>query len=123
MVQEQAFSGLDYGNPYHHLKGVWAALCFPNHFGHVTRNSSVEVVSVLTWWEGVTMVRPQWRLGRAKEQILSGVLPYIPNRYPTTRDTQLPTKKKKESIGAAWDIFLILTRSGSDLSIPNHVLL
>jgi hypothetical protein len=22
MVQEQAFSGLDYGNPYHHLKGV-----------------------------------------------------------------------------------------------------
>jgi hypothetical protein len=32
-------------------------------------------------------------------------------------------QKEKESIRAAWDKFLILTRSGPDLSIPNHVLL
>jgi hypothetical protein len=32
-------------------------------------------------------------------------------------------QKEKESIGAAWDRFSILTRSGPDLSIPNHVLL
>jgi hypothetical protein len=32
-------------------------------------------------------------------------------------------QKEKESIGAAWDRFSILTRSSPDLSIPNHVLL
>jgi hypothetical protein len=32
-------------------------------------------------------------------------------------------QKEKESISAAWDKFLILMRSGPDLSIPNHVLL
>jgi hypothetical protein len=32
-------------------------------------------------------------------------------------------QKEKESIGAAWDRFSILMRSGPDLSIPNHVLL
>jgi hypothetical protein len=38
------------------------------------------------------------------------------------RDTQLQQKEKK-TIGAVWDRFSILTRSGPDLSIPNHVLL
>ena len=32
-------------------------------------------------------------------------------------------QKEKETIGAAWDRFSILSRSGPDLSIPNHVLL
>jgi hypothetical protein len=32
-------------------------------------------------------------------------------------------QKDKETIGAAWDGFSILSRSGPDLSIPNHVLL
>jgi hypothetical protein len=32
-------------------------------------------------------------------------------------------QKEKESIGAAWDRFYILTRSGPNLSIPNHMLL
>ena len=32
-------------------------------------------------------------------------------------------QKEKETIGAAWDIFSILTRSGPDMSTPNHVLL
>jgi len=32
-------------------------------------------------------------------------------------------QKEKETIGAAWDRFSILMRSGPDLSIPNHVLL
>jgi hypothetical protein len=31
-------------------------------------------------------------------------------------------QKEKESIGAAWDRFSILMRSGPELSIPNHVL-
>jgi len=66
--------------PIHTLEGVWVALCLPNHFGHVTRNTSVEVVSFLTWWEGETMVCPQrregsWRLERTKEHILSCILP------------------------------------------------
>jgi hypothetical protein len=78
--------------------GVWAALCLPDHLRHVTRNITVEVVSFLTW-EGEAMVRPQhregsWWLGRIKEQILSCVLPYILNRCPASRDTQLPTKRE-----------------------------
>jgi hypothetical protein len=32
-------------------------------------------------------------------------------------------QKEKESKGAAWDRFSILTRSSLDLSIPNHMLL
>jgi hypothetical protein len=32
-------------------------------------------------------------------------------------------QKEKETVGVAWDRFSILTRSGPDLSIPNHVLL
>jgi hypothetical protein len=32
-------------------------------------------------------------------------------------------QKDKETIGAVWDHFSILSRSGLDLSIPNHVLL
>jgi hypothetical protein len=45
------------------------------------------------------MVRPQyregkWRLGRVEEQILSHILPYISNRFPVTRDSQLPTKRE-----------------------------
>jgi hypothetical protein len=79
--------------------GVWVALCLTNHLRHVTRNTSVEVVSFLTWWEGETMVRPQcregsWWLGRTKEHILSRVLSYILNCCPTTRDTQLSTKRE-----------------------------
>jgi hypothetical protein len=30
-------------------------------------------------------------------------------------------QKDKETIGAAWDHFSILSRSGPDLSVPNHV--
>jgi hypothetical protein len=32
-------------------------------------------------------------------------------------------QKEKETIGAAWDRFSILSRSSLDLSIPSHVLL
>ena len=60
-------------------------------------------------------------MGRTKEWILSCILSYIPNQCPTTRDTNF--QQKEETIGAAWDRFSILLRSGLDLSIPNHVLL
>jgi hypothetical protein len=34
----------------------------PDHLRHVTRKSSVKVVSLLTWWEGEAMVCPQCRV-------------------------------------------------------------
>jgi hypothetical protein len=74
-------------------------LCMPNHFGHVTWNTMMEVVSLLSWWEGETMVHSQCRegkqrLGRVEEQILSRILPYIWNHFPMTRDSQLPIKRE-----------------------------
>jgi hypothetical protein len=56
------------------------------------------------------MVRPQRRegkrrLGRTKEQILSCVLPYISNRYPTTRDTQLPATREENHRCSLGQIF------------------
>jgi len=56
------------------------------------------------------------------EQILSRALPYILNRCPTTRDPQLPTKRE-ENCRCSMGPFLVLSRSGPDLSIPSHVLL
>jgi hypothetical protein len=46
MVRDQAFSGLDYENPYHHLREFEQLLCLPDHLRHVTRNIEMEVVSL-----------------------------------------------------------------------------
>jgi hypothetical protein len=49
--------------------------------------------------------------------------------YPLSRIAALRQEilnfcqEEKESLGAAWDRFTTLTKSGPDLSIPNHVLL
>jgi hypothetical protein len=61
------------------------------------------------------MVCPQhregkWRLGRTEEQILSHIFPI--SRIATLRQEILNfQQKEKETMGAAWDRFSILTRS------------
>ena len=48
MVREQTFSSYDNENPYHHLLRVRAVVLMPVNRRHGTRNTSVEVVSLLS---------------------------------------------------------------------------
>ena len=105
--------------------GVWAALCLPDHFRHVTRHTSVELVSFLDERE------KQWYTHNVGK--VAGDWEELRNRFcvvffPISRIAALQQEilnfqqKEKETIGAAWDQFSILTHSSPDLSIPNHVL-
>jgi len=48
MVREQTFSGFDYENPYHHLREFEQLYACLTIFRHVTRHTSVEVISFIT---------------------------------------------------------------------------
>jgi hypothetical protein len=103
MVLEQALLGL--WKPLWSPMGVWVALCLPNHFRHVIRNSSVEVVSFLAWWESETMVCPQRREGSWYWEELRNIfcLAFFPRSWIAALRQEILNfqQKEKESIGAS----------------------
>ena len=125
MVREQAFLRLDYENPYLHLR-EFEQLC-----------------ACLTI-SGMSQETLRWKLfpfsldERAKQWYahnigkVAGDWEELRNRFylaffPISQITALQQEilnfeqREKETIGAAWDKFSILTRSSPELSIPNHV--
>ena len=127
MLREQAFLGLDYENPYHHL----------NEFEQLCACLTILAMSQETL---------RWKLfpfsldERAKQWYAHNIVKVagdweeLRNRlclafFPVSRIVALRQEilnfqqKEKETIGAAWGRFSILTHSGLDLFMPNHELL
>ena len=127
VVRDQAFLGLDYENPYHHLR-EFEQLCACLTISGMTQET--------LWWKlfpfslnerarqwyahNVGKVNGDWKDLRNKFCFAFFPLSRIASLWQEILNFQ---QKENETIGAAWDHFSILTRSGLDLSIPNHVLL
>ena len=127
MVWEQTLSGFDYENPYHHLR----------EFEQLYACLTISGMSKDTlWWKlfpfSLDEREKQWYAHNIGK--VAGDWEELWNRFclvffPISQIAALRQEilnfqqKEKESIGAAWDKFSILTRSGLDLSIPSHVLL
>jgi hypothetical protein len=56
MVRAQLFSGHDKENPCQHLQEFDENVFVPEHFRHDTRNTKVEIVSLLSQGKGEAMV-------------------------------------------------------------------
>jgi len=127
MVREQTFSGLDYENPYHHLR-EFEQLCACLTISGMSQESlrwklfpfSLEEKAKQWYAHNVGKVKGDWEELRNRF-----CLTFFPiSRVAALRQEILSfQQQEKETIGAAWDRFLVLTRSGLDLSIPSHVLL
>jgi len=122
MVREQSFLGLDYENPYHHLRE------FEQLYACLTiLGTSQETL----WWKLFPFSLDE----RAKQLYAHNIgtvasdweelrnilyLAFFPISQITALRHEILNfqQKEKETIGAAWDRFSILTRSGSDLLYP-----
>jgi hypothetical protein len=127
MVWDQAFSGLDYENPYHHL-GEFEQLCACLTISGMSQETLHWKLFPFSlnkrarqWYDhNIGKVNGDW-----KELRNIFYLVFFPiSRIAALRQDILNFQQKdKETIGAAWDHFSILSRSSLDLSIPIHVLL
>jgi hypothetical protein len=127
MVREQAFSGLDYENPYHHLR-EFELLCACLTISGMSQETlrwklfpfSLDERAKQWYAHNIGKVAADWEELRNRFCLAFFPISQIAALRQEILNFQ---QKEKESIGATWDIFSILTRSGPDLSIPNHVLL
>jgi hypothetical protein len=127
MVREQAFSGLDYENPYHHLR-EFELLCACLTISGMSQETlrwklfpfSLDERAKQWYAHNIGKVAADWEELRNRFCLAFFPISQIASLQQEILNFQ---QKEKESIGATWDIFSILTRSGPDLSIPNHVLL
>ena len=127
MVREQTFSGLDYENPYTHLR-EFEQLCACLTISSMSQET-------LQWKLFPFLLderAKQWyahnvgKVSRDWEELRNiFCLAFFPiSRIAALRQEILNFQQhEKETIAVAWDRFSILIRSGPDLSIPNHVLL
>ena len=127
MVREQTFLGLDYENPYHHLwefEQLCACLTISGMSQETLRWKlfpfSLDERAKQWYAHNVGKVAGDWEELR---NILCLVFFSISRITALRQEILNFQQKEKETIGTAWDKFSILTRSGPDLSIPNHVLL
>jgi hypothetical protein len=106
---------------------VRAIVLTPDHFGHGTRNTSVEVVSfslderAKQWYaHNVGKVNREWDELRNRLCLV-----FFPISHIASLQKEILNFRQdgKETIGAAWARFSQLTHAGLDLSIPDHVLL
>jgi hypothetical protein len=127
VVRDQAFLGLDYENPYHHLR-EFEQLCACLTISGMTQEMlrwklfpfSLNERARQWYAHNVGKVNGDWE--ELRNKFCFAFFPL--SRIASLRQEILNFQQKdNETIGAAWDRFSILTRSGPDLSIPNHVLL
>ena len=127
MVREQAFLRLDYENPYLHLR-EFEQLCACLTISGMSQETlrwklfpfSLDERAKQWYAHNVGKVAGDW-----EEPRNIFCLAFFPISQIAALGQEILKfqQREKESIGAAWDRFSILTRSGLDLSIPNHVLL
>jgi hypothetical protein len=127
MVRDQAFLGLDYENPYHHL---WefeqlCAFLIISGMSQETLHWKLFPFSLdgraRQWYDhNVGKVNRDWEELRNRFCLTFWPISQIAVLQQEILNFQ---QKYKETIGAAWDHFSILSRSGPNLSIPNHVML
>ena len=127
MVREQSFSGLDSESPYIHLR-EFEQLCSCLVIPGMTRETlkwklfpfSLKERAKQWYTHSVGSVNGQWSQLRDKF-----CLAFFPlSRIASLRREILGFQQsEKESIGAAWSRFSLLTQSGPDLSIPEPMLL
>lgn len=127
MVRAQSFLGLDYENPYYHLR-EFEQLCACLTIAGMSQ----ETLRWKLFPFSLNERARQWydhNIGKVNEDWEDLRNKFCFAFFPVSRITSLRheilgfQQKENETIGAAWDRFSILTRSGPDLSIPNHVLL
>jgi hypothetical protein len=116
MVRGQAFSGLDCENPYHQLRKfeqLYACLTISSMSQETLRWKlflfSLDERAKQWYADNVGKIAGDW-----EELWNIFCLAFFPlSRIATLRQDILSfQQKEKESIGAAWDRFSILTRSG-----------
>jgi len=118
---------LDYDNPYHHLwefEQLYACLTISGMSQETLRWKLFPFLVVKRakqWYaHNVGKVVDDWEELRNRLYLAF----FHISRITALRQEILSfQQKEKETIGAAWDRFLILIRSSPDLSIPNHGLL
>jgi hypothetical protein len=127
MVRDQAFSGLDYENPYHHLR-EFKQLCACLTISGMSQETLRWKLFLFSlnerarqWYNhNVGKANGDWEELRNKFCLMFFPISQIAALRQEILSFQ---QKEKETIGAAWDCFSMQTRSDSDLSIPSHVLL
>jgi len=127
MVREQSFSGLDNENPYHHLR-EFEQLCACLTIAGMTPDTMRWKLFLFSlndrarqWYaQNIGKVAGDWEELRNKFYLAFDPLSRIAALHQEILNFH---QEERESLGVAWDRFTTLTKSGPDLSIPNHVLL
>ena len=127
MVQEQTFLGLDYENPYTHLREfeqLYACLTIAGMSQEIFRwklfSFSLDERAKQWYTHNVGKVAGDWEELRNRFCLTFFPISWIAALRQEILNFQ---QKEKETIGAAWGRFSILTHSGLDLFMPNHELL
>ena len=127
MVQDQSFSGRERENPYHHLR-EFELLCSCLTIPGVSQGTikwklfPFSLVERAKHWYLHNISRMNGNWDRLRDNFCLAFFPQT--RVSALRSEIFAFKQlEKESLGAAWTRFSLLTSAGPNLSIANHVLL